>query len=152
MTDLAHIRHLIHDAKWSTARAEASGDVVALEYVRAHAARAEVVEVEVVPHGDLRDGGAGPGERTGWRVRIEPPECDGAALDTWADTLGGYWVAGDGPTEPTNARDQDFNITGDNMHDPGDIHHAADGTGDGYGASTYGIGTGDGGDLAETPF
>lgn len=37
MTDLAHIRHLIHSKRWSTARAAASGDVVALEYVRAHA-------------------------------------------------------------------------------------------------------------------
>lgn len=40
MNDLSYIRHLVFSGKWSTARAEAAGDIAALAYVREHTARA----------------------------------------------------------------------------------------------------------------
>lgn len=66
MHDLSHVRHLVHEARWSTARALASGDAVALAYVRNHAAKASVVvssdrmacgEGVSTSYGDGRGGG-----------------------------------------------------------------------------------------------
>lgn len=98
MVDLAHIRHLVHDAKWSTARAAASGDGVALEYVRAHARRAGVVECgagSARREQPMRGTGDGDGAVGGGDGGREGAPCNIAGWETALGSGGDGFGGGD---------------------------------------------------------
>lgn len=61
MRDLSYIRHLVVEGRWSSARAEAAGDAVALEYVHAHATRVGVIPEPAEYCDPWRDSGDGYG-------------------------------------------------------------------------------------------
>lgn len=112
MAELARIRHLIYEGRWSTARAEASGDAVGLAYIRAHAARVGVLPEAKERYDPECNDGSGYGDC----------DCFGDGVGCGEDFSRGRDVSGCG-----NGR---YDNSGDGY---GDDHDLSYGRGDGYG-------------------
>lgn len=134
MSTLAHIRHLIYAGRWSTARALASHDRVALAYVREHATRTAAPHPALAVFGNLwtandvsRSNGSGTHDER-WTYEIWYPRCIRQNLG-FSDLLpdGGGYGYGAGYGNP--------NI--------GERGAANDGCGDGHN-DIYSFGDGDG--------
>lgn len=142
MADLALIRHLVHSGHWSTARAEASGDALALDYVRTHAAR------------PLARLSAQPGRALiVWAHNANPSCCDEAGDGYGYDDLFGFLAYGDkhgggggaGYRYDSDDGDGDGEPEYREGYDPRGCHmeHDGDGIGEGYahgGGCGYGYG------------
>lgn len=137
MGDLGHIRHLIHSGQWSTARALATGDVVALDYVQRHARRAEAAQAPRFEDGSHDDGesrgfrhiagdGWGRGHVYGYGDGSEHGLGEGCG---YGDDFG--YGDGDGRGPFSGAR------PGDGFSSPGSANYRGDGGGYGY---AYGYG------------
>lgn len=124
MTDFAFIRALVHARRWSTARAEAASDPIALEYVRAHAARAGVAPTLPVFEDTCRGDGAGD--------RVGQPSFDPRNEDGDLPSLRGFRGDGSGDCdgEPTGDGDRagwsDGNGAGVGEYEPWDASDAQD--------------------------
>lgn len=128
MIDLALIRHLIHAERWSTARAMASGDRVALAYVRDHATRAPLAALQNADLSDddgaetFSDGegyGDDFGDGLGDGFLCDDTHGDGSSVDAYSSG-----VNGDGYGEGQGVAFTDAY---------GDGHSHGDGCGDGNG-------------------
>lgn len=148
MIDLAHIRHLIHEGQWSTARAEASGDAVAEEYVKEHARMDNATPMPEIDHPDLEldllryiesdaEQKLGvPDENGGGAWGHKPGESDGSGDGARGDD----WLTGDGGRQVN-----EYHATADGdgwclsaiaVDDEGGIHQPFDGGG-GWGPEHY---------------
>lgn len=132
MADLARIRHLIYERRWSTARAAASNDAVALAYVAESAQRTALHIVS--PHEDHNHGcgdgfspsDSGHGARNGDGYGDGHGEGDGDGYGDANDLDYGDQY-GDGHTDGDGRYHNDGDVRG-NGHDA----HAQPGDGFGH--------------------